>query len=110
MSETYQQLYEELTRVVNRYTNESDLTVGQAVSALEMVKANVLEEWHADHRKKEWEMTAQKQPNDREVWDKAVTEAKKESRPELTDDRPAIRRALREMRQRHTVRVRSQLP
>jgi hypothetical protein len=49
-------------------------------------------------------------PPDREIWDKAVNEAKKEQRPELTDDRPAIRRALREMRQRHTVRVKSILP
>lgn len=55
-------------------------------------------------------MSTQKQPNDREVWDKAVDHAKREPRPELTDDRPAIRRTLWEMRRRHTVRVRSQLP
>lgn len=55
-------------------------------------------------------MSAQKQPNDREVWDKAIVEAKKEPRAELTDDRPAVRAALRESRKRHTVRVRSQLP
>lgn len=52
----------------------------------------------------------QKQANDREVWDKCVEQAKKEPRPELTDDRPAIRRVLHEMRQRHTVRVKSYLP
>ena len=56
------------------------------------------------------QMNVQKQPNDREVWDKAIVEAKKEPRAELTDDRPKIRAALRESRKRHTVRIASHLP
>lgn len=49
---------------------------------------------------------------ERDIWDKAVTEGAKE-RPkvkEITDDRPAIRAALRESRRRHTVRVKSSMP
>ena len=34
------------------------------------------------------QMNVQKPLNDREVWDKAIAEAKKEPRAELTDDRP----------------------
>ncbi len=55
-------------------------------------------------------MSTQKQPNDREVWNKAVEEAKKEPRAELTDDRPKIRAALRASRMGHTVRIKSHLP
>lgn len=50
-----------------------------------------------------------KSPKDHEVWQRALTEAKQETRPELKDDRPAIRAALRESRRNHTVRVRSHL-
>lgn len=46
-------------------------------------------------------------PDEREVWDKAVAEGSKEPRPELKDDRPAIRAALRESRRNHTQKVRS---
>ena len=51
-----------------------------------------------------------KVPPDRVLWDKCIAVAKREPPPELTDDRPAIRRTLRAMRERRTVRVRSQLP
>jgi len=51
-----------------------------------------------------------KSPNDREIWDKAVAEGKKERHVELTDNREAIRKALRESRWQHTRRVRSILP
>lgn len=48
---------------------------------------------------------------EREIWDKAIVEGAKEKPkvPEITDDRPAIRAALRESRRRHTVRVKSSL-
>ena len=45
--------------------------------------------------------------DDRKVWDKAIAQGKKEGRPELTDDRPAIRAALRASREKRGVRVRS---
>jgi len=47
-----------------------------------------------------------------EVWNKAIEQGMKEKPKahEITDDRPAIRAALRESRRRHTVRVRSCLP
>lgn len=66
---------------------------------------------------------------DREIWVQAVDSAIAESRPnmnghhvvqlsratnetqpELTDDRPAIRKALRESRESRGVRIRSHLP
>lgn len=50
-----------------------------------------------------------KSPNDRQVWDKCVAEARREV-PEIKSDLPTIRRVLWESRKRHTVRVRSQLP
>lgn len=53
--------------------------------------------------------TKSKNPPAREVWDKCITEAKREV-PELKCDLPAIRAALRESRKRRTVRVRSFLP
>ena len=49
-------------------------------------------------------------PTEREIWDQAVQAGKREPRPELTDNRPAIRAALRASRMRHTVRVRSHWP
>lgn len=55
-------------------------------------------------------MTPQKQPSDRQIWDRAVEVAKKEPAPEIKDDRPAIRAALRESRRRHTTKVKSLLP
>jgi hypothetical protein len=47
---------------------------------------------------------------DRIIWDKVVTEAKKESPLEIKDNREAIHKALRESRWQHTKRVRSILP
>lgn len=38
-----------------------------------------------------------------------LTRAQNQTQPELTDDRPAIRQALREARERRGVKVRSQL-
>ena len=55
-------------------------------------------------------MSKRKHPNDREIWDRAVEQAVREPRPELKDDREAIRRALKESRMRHTVHVTSKLP
>lgn len=46
---------------------------------------------------------------ERQIWDRAVAEAKREP-VELRDNRPAIRRALKESRWQHTKRVRSILP
>jgi len=51
-----------------------------------------------------------KSPDDREIWDAAIKAGEKEPRPEITDNRPAIRAALKAARMRHTVRVKSLLP
>ena len=51
-----------------------------------------------------------KLPPAHEIWTKCVEVAKREPCPELTDDRPAVRAALREARKAHTVRVKSVLP
>ena len=55
-------------------------------------------------------MSKKKNPDDREIWDKAVSVAVREPVPEITDHRSAIRQALKESRMRHTVRVTSKLP
>jgi hypothetical protein len=50
-----------------------------------------------------------KTPNDREVWDRAIAVGKKEPTPELKDDRPAIRAALRASREKRGVRIKTHL-
>jgi hypothetical protein len=51
-----------------------------------------------------------KLPPAHEIWTKCLEVAKREPRAELTDDRPAIRAALREARMKRTKLVRSVLP
>lgn len=63
-------------------------------------------------------MSKRKQPTDRQIWEGVVEVSIGEPCPrieghhvkELTDDREAIRRALKESRMRHTVHVTSKLP
>lgn len=55
-------------------------------------------------------MSEQPAKTQREIWDKAVAQGKKEPRIELKADREAIRRVLRESRWQHTRRVRTVLP
>lgn len=48
---------------------------------------------------------------DREIWDKAVAEGKKERHVDIAPvDKAAIRHAMRESRWQHTKRVKSILP
>lgn len=47
--------------------------------------------------------------HDSTVWNACIEHGKAEV-PEIKDDRPAIRRALKESRMRHTTRARSYLP
>ena len=49
-AETCEQLRNEMRAVLNRYTHESDMTVSEAVATLELMKADVIEDWHARHR------------------------------------------------------------
>jgi hypothetical protein len=49
-------------------------------------------------------------PPAHELWSKCLEEARKEPRAELTDNRPAIRAALREARMKRTKLVRSVMP
>jgi len=55
-------------------------------------------------------MSADPKKTEREIWDRAVAEGKKEPRFELTVDKAAIRKVLKESRWQHTVRVKSHLP
>ena len=50
-AETMRMFEVEIEAVVNRYTKEADLTVNEAVAVLEISKSNILEAWHASHRK-----------------------------------------------------------
>jgi hypothetical protein len=50
------------------------------------------------------------QPGDRRIWERAIAEAKLEPRDVLLYDKAAVREALREARERHTKRVKSNLP
>lgn len=51
-----------------------------------------------------------KTPPDHVIWKKAIEQVKREPREILIYDPPAVRKALREARNRHTARVRSFLP
>lgn len=53
-AELCEQLRKEIQNVFNRYTQESDLTVSEAVSTLELLKAEIIEDWHAKHRQPEF--------------------------------------------------------
>lgn len=55
-------------------------------------------------------MISKPKQTERDIWDAAVVQGKKERPVELTDNREAIRRALKESRWQHTKRVRSILP
>lgn len=45
----------DVTAVFNRYTQEADLTIFEAVATLELVKARILEDWHDKHRLRDYE-------------------------------------------------------
>ena len=51
-SDLSDQIFKEIKAVIRRYTIEGDLKMGEIIAALELAKAEVIEQWHAKHRAK----------------------------------------------------------